>query len=128
MTDPFTAAIATALATKAVDGLTEAGKIAFKALMQLVRRKMATDPQASYIVRQAEAYPTSDMRRHALAEALARAMVDDVYFSEQLMSLWRHVQEGRTGISSGPVSNVVSGDIEGSVVQARDIHGNVSFG
>jgi hypothetical protein len=40
MTDPVTTAIATALATKAVAGLTETGKTAFNALNRLVHRQL----------------------------------------------------------------------------------------
>lgn len=128
MTDPVTTAVATALAAKAVAGLTEAGKITFNALARLVRRKLAADAESSEILHHAQAYPTSDVLKQALAEALARAMIDDRRFAVEVASLWRQVQEGGTGTSHGNVLNVVSGDVDGSLVQARDIHGNVSFG
>lgn len=128
MTDLITAAVATVLATKAVAGLTDAGKAALKALTRLVRRKLAADPKSGDILHDAQADPTSATHRQALAQALAHAMADDRQFSEQLASLWHNVQESRTGTSDGSVLNVASGDINGSLVQARDIHGDITFG
>jgi hypothetical protein len=127
MTDPITTAVATALATKAVAGLTEADKAAFNALARLVRRKLA-NTQSSGILHHAETDPASDARRQVLAEALAQAMAKDRHFSEQIADLWRQIQDGRTGTSHGSVLNVVAGDANGNLVQARDIHGDVSFG
>jgi hypothetical protein len=126
MTDPVTTAIATALATKAVNGLTEAGRAAFVALMRLVRRKLSANTHTG-VLNEAEAHPTSDTRRRDLADALTHAMVDDPSFSEQLVNLWRQVQESRSGTVQGSVVNIVSGDVDGKLLQARDIHGNVSF-
>lgn len=128
MIEPVTTAVAAALATKAVDGLTEAGKVAFNALTRLVRRKLATNSQSSDILDHAQTYPGSEARRQALAEALARAMVNDRQFFERLAHLWQQVEEESSGTSDGPVLNMVSGDVDGSLVQARDIRGDVSFG
>jgi hypothetical protein len=127
MTDPITTAIATAVATKAVSGLTEAGKRAYTVLMRLLRRKLAASPGSPDVLLSAQTHPTSAAHRTVLAEALADAMADDPHFAEQLAAAWRHVQEGHTATSDGTVHNVVSGDIDGSLVQARDIHGNVSL-
>jgi hypothetical protein len=128
MTDPLTAAVATTLATKAVAGLSEAGKKAFDRLARLVRRKLSPDSRSSGTLHWAQTYPASGTHRRDLADALSRAMVDDPHFAEQLVNLWRYVQEDREGASRSSALNVVSGDIDGKIVQARDIHGQASFG
>lgn len=127
MTDPITTAVATALATKAVEGLTEAGKRGYAALVRLVRRKLAASTGSSNVLLSAQTYPMNEAHRKALAGALADAMADDPHFAEQLAIAWRQVQQGRTATSDGTVHNVVSGGVDGGLVQARDIHGNVSF-
>lgn len=127
MVDPVTTAVAAALATKAVNELTEAGKVAFTGLVRLVRRKLAANMQADAL-RGAEADPASEARRVVLAEALASAMANDRHFSEQLVRLWRRVDEDRGGGRRSSVVNTVSGDVGGNLVQVRDIRGNVSFG
>jgi hypothetical protein len=128
MTDPVTAAVATALATKAIAGLSEAGKSAFDRLARIVRRKLSPEARSSGSLDLAQTYPTSDAHRHALADALSRAMIDDQHFAVQLVNLWRYLQEDREGVSQSSVLNIVSGGVDGKIVQARDIHGQVSFG
>jgi hypothetical protein len=128
MTDPVTAAVATALATKAIAGLSEAGKSALDRLVRVVRGKLSPDSRSLATLDRAQAYPDSDAHRRALSDALSRAMLDDQRFAEQLIILWRYVQQDRESVSQGSVFNVVTGDVDGKIVQARDIHGQVSLG
>jgi hypothetical protein len=128
MIDPVTTAVAVALVTRAVDGLSEAGKVAFAALSKLVRRKLADGEESHAVLVRAEARPADDAGRQALAEVLGQAAADDPRFAEELRRLWGRVQEERVSYTNSPVFNNVSGDVHGGVVQARDIQGGISFG
>jgi hypothetical protein len=128
MIDPVTTAIAVALVTKAVDGLSDAGKAAFAALGRLVRRKLADGDDSHAALVRAEAHPTDEAGRKELAEVIGRAAHEDAHFAEELRQLWQRVEEERISVTNAPVFNSVSGDVQGGVVQARDIHGGVSFG
>lgn len=116
MTDPVMTAVAVALVTKAVDGLTEGGRAAFAALAKLVRRKLAANNQAPTTI--------DGTDEQALSDALSEAAARDRTFAEELHRLWQAVHEAR----NDAVRNVISGDVSGNVVQGRDIHGGVSFG
>lgn len=128
MTDPVTTAIAAALVAKAVDGLSDAGKAAFAALARLVRRKFADNQASRAVLARVEIQPGDQDARHALAEALQQMMIKDQAFAADLQRLWREVQDGNAAGVASPVVNLVSGDVAGTVVQAHDIHGGISFG
>src|SRR2546421_2614774 len=128
MIDPVTTAIAVAVVTKAVDGLSDAGKAAFAALGRLVRRKLADGEESHAALVRAEAHPADQAGRNGLAEMIGGAAQHDPVFAEELRRLWQRVQEERISVTNAPVFNSVSGDVQGGVVQARDIQGGVSFG
>jgi hypothetical protein len=108
--DPILMSIATALATKAATGLYE-----------LVKKKFNRDPEAVAALEAAEAAPEEAAPIEALAERLEVAERADPEFAEALRTGWAQHAE------SGGVINQVSGNVTGKVVQARDIHGNISF-
>jgi hypothetical protein len=128
MTDPVTTAIAVALVSKTVEELTESGKAALVALGRLVRRKLGGRAESQALLVHAEAHPDDAAPRQALAEALGQAAHDDRQFAEELHRLWWDVQNRRDAATGGGVLNTVSGDVGGNVVQARDVHGGISFG
>jgi hypothetical protein len=110
MPEPILTSIATALATKAATGLYE-----------LVKQKFSKDPEAAKALESAEAAPGEPEPVKALAERLAAAERDDPEFAEALRTGWAQHAE------SGGVINQISGTVHGKVVQARDIHGNITF-
>jgi hypothetical protein len=60
--------------------------------------------------------------------ALAQALVDDTRRDPQAAAQLRHwVLAAEQTMAGGNVTNTVGGEVRGNVVQARDIHGNVTF-
>jgi hypothetical protein len=128
VSDPLTTTIAVALVSKAVDGLSEGGKAAFAALARLVRRKLGAEALTQTDGALAGTQLSDEDRHHALSVALQQAMAEDPLFAADLVRLWQGAQEGRIADAQPGVLNTVSGDVDGTVVQARDIHGGISFG
>ncbi|MGI5180590.1 hypothetical protein ACQEVZ_30180 [Dactylosporangium sp. CA-152071] len=120
-------AIAVALATGAAEGLAGGGRAAFEALAQLVRRAFQGRASAHAALADAEANPADETRIGTLQQALTEAVAEDPAFETDLQAVWRDLSPHLTA-GYGGVANNVSGTIEGNVVQARDVHGGISFG
>jgi hypothetical protein len=120
-------AITDALATKAVEGLAESGKTVLSALVGLVRRRFEGRASAQAALAEAEAHPADDTRVRSLREALAEVAAEDRQFEQDLRALWRDLRPHLIARDEAVV-NRVCGTIEGNVVQARDVHGGISFG
>ncbi|MEV4756869.1 hypothetical protein AB0J86_17390 [Micromonospora sp. NPDC049559] len=127
MTDPVMLAVATAVATKAAEGLTEGGRSALAALVRLVRGRLR-DHDESAVLDSAEAEPADDDRVGHLAAALERAASRDPRFADELGRLWRGLRETGSTAVDGGVVNQASGPVSGTVVQARDVQGGIVFG
>jgi hypothetical protein len=108
--EPILISIASALATKAASGLYD-----------LVKKKFRKDPAATKALEAAAAAPQDPEPVKVLAERLEAAGQADPEFAEALRTEWAQHAE------SGGVINQISGTVHGKVVQARDIHGNISF-
>ncbi|WP_162831026.1 hypothetical protein [Amycolatopsis ruanii] len=106
MPEPILVSIATAAATKAVQGLYE-----------LIKRRFADDPEATAVLETAT--PEAPETVEVLAERLDRAGREDPRFAEALREAWSQHGDG--------ANNQISGTVHGNVVQARDINGNISF-
>ncbi|HET6711405.1 hypothetical protein [Amycolatopsis sp.] len=111
MPEPILVSIAAALAAKGATGLYD-----------LVKRKFAKDPEAIALLTAAEAAPEEAQPITALAERLHEAEAEDGEFAEALRAEWQKVS-----LSHGSVSNQVTGNVTGKVVQARDIHGDITL-
>lgn len=110
MPEPVLLSIAASLATRAVAGLYE-----------LVRNRFADDPVATAVLAAADGAPADSPQVTALGAVLERATEADPAFAEALR---REHEAGQ----SGQVINSISGTVTGTAVQARDIHGGISFG
>ncbi|HEX6342653.1 hypothetical protein [Umezawaea sp.] len=118
MPEPVLLSIAAAVATRAVKGLYE-----------LVRAKFADDPDASELLdaaerAAAEGDATDSPEVAELGEALERAERQDPEFGERLRGHWGH---SATVEQRGRVTNQLTGDVHGKLLQAGDIQGNVHF-
>ncbi|GAA4550413.1 hypothetical protein [Amycolatopsis samaneae] len=113
MPEPILMAVATALATKAATGLVD-----------LVKKKFSGDKKAVAALEAADADKPETVT--ALAERLEAAESADKEFAEELRAEWERVNVQQHA-ESGGVTNQVSGNVSGKVLQAGDIHGNVSF-
>jgi hypothetical protein len=108
MPEPILISIATALATKAATGLYD-----------LVKKKFSKDPKAAAELEAAQ--PDKPETIAAVAERLEAAEQADPEFAAALRAEWTQHAD------NGGVNNQISGTVHGKVVQARDIHGNISF-
>jgi hypothetical protein len=109
--------IATALAAKAAGSLYDYVKDRFKGRKKALAVLEAADgtaPESSQVL--------------ALADELQTAGDYDPAFAEQLLAQWSALQSGTTVADVGSVTNSVSGTVQGSVIQARDIQGNITLG
>ena len=127
MDDPLMTAVAVAVATKAVEGVAESGRSALSALVGLVRRRFSGRPAAREALAAAEADPTDATRLDALRDALRQLATEDQQFEVEIRGVWKDL-ELRQLATGEAVVNSVSGTVAGNVVQARDIHGGISFG
>lgn len=132
MPDPILLAIAGALAGKATTALASGGRTALGRLYRLVADKLSVKERDTKLLeavaeRTDVARPDQEAEVGQLAEVLDRAGRDDPDFAGRLRELWT---EARTELTAdrGGVINEVSGDVSGTVVQARDIHGGINIG
>jgi len=115
MTDPILISIATALAGRAATSLYD-----------LVKKKFAGDSKAATALEAAADAPEGSAPVRDLAAELERAEQADSGFREALRAEWDRVSLTQNA-QSGGVTNQITGQVTGKVIQARDIHGNVSF-
>jgi hypothetical protein len=97
----------------------EAGKGLWDSLTRLVRRSFGNESAPTRII---EGNPDAD-GVEALAHALTGRAASDPAFAEALRR-WSSL------VPTGDVTNQIGDDahIEGDVVQARDVHGSITFG
>ncbi|MEU3625204.1 hypothetical protein [Amycolatopsis coloradensis] len=113
--EPVLVSIAAAVAGRTVAGL-----------YQLIKAKFADDPDASAVLEAAEGAAADSQEVGELAAALEEKQSVDPAFGERLHEEWDRVTVEQSA-GSGGVANQVSGQVGGNVVQARDIHGGISF-
>ncbi len=124
------AAIALALSATAISTATEAGRAIWQSLATLGRRVTGRGSGGDA---EPAAVPESPADRHALVGRIVERARADADFGDQL-TRWaaEHQESLRLSIdqSRGTVHNTIAPEarIQGQVIQARDIHGNISFG
>ncbi|WP_326567470.1 hypothetical protein VSH64_37405 [Amycolatopsis rhabdoformis] len=111
MPEPILTAVATALATKAAQGLYE-----------LVKRKFSSDKKA--VATLEAATPDKPETVTALAERLDAAGREDPAFAAALRTEFEVHQDARSGGVTNHVGTVAEG---GKVVQLRDVHGDINL-
>ncbi|MFJ8269339.1 hypothetical protein ACIQ8G_03030 [Streptomyces sp. NPDC094154] len=129
--DPISAALLVALVSGAGGA---AGTQAWAALGRLVRqpfrRADQTLPEEPALgIRELEGLeesPQDTGRAQALADALQRRAAHDPDFARSLATWLDKASPALTG--TGDVRNTVSGGSQGNLLQARDLHGPVTFG
>ncbi|MGF6888774.1 hypothetical protein ABH933_008328 [Nocardia sp. GP40] len=116
MVEPVMISIASSLAAKAAGGLYD-----------LVRKKFAKSSEEAAVLDEAVGAGPDSPKVLMLAEILERAERSDGSFKEKLRAEWASLTvDGRA--SDGSVANDLSGTTLGNVLQARDIHGDITFG
>lgn len=123
VSDPIMAAVASALVTWATTAVAQSGREALGTLVTLVRRRFQSRPSDRDLVEGALTAPAEPTRAALLAELLQHESDRDPDFARQVHLLWRAVQAQGDGQPSAV--NAVVGDIDGTVIQARDVHGGI---
>lgn len=108
--------VAAALAAKAAGSLYDLVKDRFKGRKKALAVLDAADGAAS-----------ESSQVLALAEELQAAGDSDPAFAKQVRAQWAAIQSGATAGGAESVALSISGTVHGSVVQAHDIHGDISF-
>jgi len=131
--DPMVAAQIAGVLSRLADGaLGEAGRQAWDALVRLVGRAGKPEAEGSVtapgaVLAELQAHPGDPARAEAAGRALEWLAGVDPAFAAALQEWWagtdRLVREGDSGNA-----NVIQGNVHGGVVQARDVHGPISFG
>jgi hypothetical protein len=126
VTDPVMVTIATTLVAWATTTLADHAKVQVASLVSLLRDRFRGDPPAAAVVEAAIEGGGDEETTSRLAQLLETESSDDPGFGEHLRALWTSAAQEINALR-GDNANVVVGDVSGSVVQARDIHGGVSF-
>jgi hypothetical protein len=126
VTDPITTSVATALATGATAALSDGVRLLITKLASLVRERLGRHPSDQEALESATRGPRDDITVQRLAAVLARHMRDDPVFAEQLRTLWTEIAAAAAH-HGDQITNVASGPVHGSVVQARDVQGGITF-
>lgn len=115
MPEPMLIAIATTLATKAAG-----------TLFDLVKAKLSRRGSKEVATLDAAiAAGPGSAEVGQLAEALDAARQEDGEFAERLHEEWQKIISVQAG--SGSLTQTITGNVTGKVVQARDIQGGITF-
>lgn len=125
MTEPFVDALATALAGGTASALGTAGKQALAKIRELIRGRFEQDPAMQEALEAAEQPGAGPEKITVLAQRLDQACADDPDFAESLHSQ-SAVLHNKISASGDGVVNVNQGSAE-RLIQARDIHGGITF-
>lgn len=126
MPDQVTMAIVTALAGKAAELAADGVKGAGATLVRLIRRRLGAGTADAGALDSALARPEDRAALTRAAAVLARVMASDPDFAAQVRAGWRAAAP-ELAADRGSVVNQFSGRA-GTVLQARDIGGDVRFG
>jgi len=122
--DPITltiaGAIATGVATKTGETISNAAQNAITTLVRTVRQRFSGHPEGESALAAAKADPESAPKTKDLATILQTVMDQDPAFAADIQALWSQVQGDET------VVNNFHGQAK-TVVQMRDVHGGLTI-
>jgi hypothetical protein len=119
MADPITMAIATAVAGKAAESLTDHARQAIATITTKVRERLRGRPGEAAL----EAAIADPAAATELARLLDQEFAADQGFSDEIRALWLRAAPAAT---DNAVANVFRGKAE-KVVQLRDVHGDLNI-
>jgi hypothetical protein len=125
MADPVTLAIATAVAGKAAESLTDQARECLASLVRRIREKFHDRPAGQAALAAAQDDPGSGTAVGQLARALDEASAEDPEFGIQIRELWGRVRITAAAGDDGVV-NFFHGRAD-KVVQLRDVHGDLNI-
>jgi hypothetical protein len=121
MADAITMAIATAVAGKTAEALSDQARRAIAAIVRRVREKFRDRPAELETL---DATISDQAKIGELADLLHQASVEDPGFGSQIRELWN--QSGLIAADGGVV-NLFHGKAD-KVIQLRDVHGDLNIG
>lgn len=124
--DPLMLTAATTLIAWTTTELAQGGRVAVSSLIDFLRDRFRRDPAGHKVIEDALYQPSPDAA-HRLAELLDRETQRDAAFGAEFRARWERTDAAVTAALGG-VANSISGHVSGPVVQARDVHGDISFG
>jgi hypothetical protein len=125
MPDPVIMAIATAVAGKVTESLTDQARQALAQITQRIHAKFRHQPDDLAVLDTPTADPTSPGRITQIVALLEQATHDDPAFGNDIRSLWRQVQIEVTNTNSN-TTNIFNGQAN-KVIQIRDIQGGLTI-
>ncbi|MGC4808787.1 hypothetical protein [Micromonospora sp. DT233] len=124
--DPLMVTAATTIVAWTTTELAQGGRQAVSALVDFLRDRFRREPGARDVIEGIVHHPSQDAARR-LAEVLDHEALRDPAFGAEFRARWERTDAVVTA-DTGGVANSISGDVSGPVVQAREIHGGISFG
>jgi hypothetical protein len=116
--------IVTAIASGAGGSIGSSGAAALGRLIVGLRAKFHSDPTAR---RALEIAVESPVVKEDLAAILHDRVASDPIFGEWLLGLWAEIAP-QLNVDTSRQKNVISGNVKGNAIQARDIQGDIHFG
>jgi hypothetical protein len=120
MADPITLAIASAVAGKATEALSDQAKQTVAAIARRIREKFRGHPAELATL---DAAKNDHARIEELAVLLDEASAEDPEFGSQIRELWI---QGCLMATDGGVVNLFHGKAD-KVIQLRDVHGDLNI-
>jgi hypothetical protein len=122
MVDPLAMTIATNVASKIADTLTDQAQRAVAAIVRRIREKLRSRPgEAGEVATLDAAIVTSDaLAVEALAQTLEQLFVADLRFRDEIQALWDSAH------SDDSVSNIFHGKAD-RVIMMRDVNGDLTI-
>lgn len=117
---------ATTLVGWATTSLAGGARSAVVGLAEFLQRRFRGEVAVQDLAQATGGAPPPETARR-LAALLEREALRDPAFDVEFRARFAQVR-AVVASQSGNVTNTVSGEIGGSVVQARDVHGGISFG
>lgn len=126
MPEPITMSIAAALVGGVSAALSDGTRALVTKLGSLVRERLRRNASDDDLLESMLRAPPDDTSVRRLAELLDQRMREDPQLAGELRSAWREVAAAMEA-EPDSVANRVNGPVHGSVVQARDVQGGITF-
>lgn len=124
--DPVSISALVTVLTKLYDGaLDRAGEQTWDTLTGLVHKLFGRRSTPAQAIERLDAHPGDPEAINALAHTLTTAAAQNPEAAQQL-HVWLTTAQ-QTHLDQNNTTNTITGTVHGKVVQARDIHGNITF-
>jgi hypothetical protein len=126
MVDHLVTSIATAIVSGTAAAVGDGTRALLTKLAGLVRERLRRRLPDNGVLEVAISNPDDQSAVRRLAETLDQHMRDDPAFAKQLRAVWSEIAATEARHRDN-VINTISGPVHGSVAQARDVSGGITF-